>query len=244
LTTPQLPAPNIPDDAEDVTEQFNLSDALPPTRLFATAREVAGRPGRRAEISVHLSKLNDNDAKQGLVNKHVSITKQTDARIHEVVNWTPSGYDSVSDFIRHAIELLVDYYRETKQYPADQLAFAEESILQQHSLSDAVAHAKARQELIDSMRILDQQMEHALDNNDMNHIGKELHRYKVIIDNCDTEVQREAIRAILRSSIATRSCAQSFYKWTHNRYRMDIGHWDDEWPSLSEEWAEFYDESQ
>mgnify|MGYP001582944108 CR=1 FL=1 len=222
---------------------FDLSSAMPPMRTFASPQVVMGRPNRKAEDNVYLARLTESETK-GLISKSVAVTKLTDIQMHELVNSHSHGYEgSISDFIRHAIELLIMYYIETGQYPTDTIGFASDIMRQQHSLRLDMEREKLRLELITAIKVFDKGMELARRTNDMAYIADRLTKYKDLLDNCPSEAQRQQVRGVLLESVATRSAVQAFHKWTHNRYRIDVGEWQEEWQELSEQWSDWFSDA-
>lgn len=221
---------------------FDLSNVLPPARTFATPQGVAGRPSLHAEDTTYLGRLTEAEAKQ-LIKRNFAVTRLTDMLMHEIVNSQALGYDgSISDFVRHAVELLLDYYLSMNQFPADAAGFASDIMRRQHELRLDMERAKLRMELVDMMRVFDTEIDRARVTNDMIYIARRLEKYKDMIDNCESEVQRQQVREVLTESIATRNAVQAFHQWAHSRYRIDVGQWDDNWPDLATQWAEWYDD--
>lgn len=264
---PSTPAPDpgipagLPPGTIDVTDQFfgpsgnplgggggapppDMADALMlENRQLATPKGVNGRPGREAENMQFLKHLTEEEQKRGLVKRYVAITPLTDWQIHELTNSQRHGYNgSVSEFIRHAIEMLIMYYIETGQFPRGNEAFAADIMRQQHTLRQDMQRAQLRMELITAIKVFDKEMEVARRTNDMAYIADRLTKYKNMLDNCPSEAQRQQVRGVLLDSLATRAAVQAFHKWTHQRYRFDVGGWDEGWVDLSDQWAEWYND--
>lgn len=262
-SSPSAPPPGLPPGTIDVTDQFfgsggggggnplgtgggapppGLADAMMlENRTLATPRSVNGRAGREAENTQFLKHLTEEEQKRGLVKRHVAITPLTDWQIHEIVNSQSHGYNgSVSEFMRHAIEMLIMYYVETGQFPPANIGFATDIMRQQHSLRLDMEREKLRLELITAIKVFDKGMDMARRTNDMAYIAKKLRDYKDMLDNCPSEAQRQQVRGVLLDSLATRAAVQVFHKWTHERYRFNVGEWDDSWVDLSDQWADWY----
>ena len=219
----------------------NVPTGMPSKREFATPMLVNGRPGREAENTGFLAHLSRDEIKHGLVKRHVAITNETDWAVHEIVNSKEHGYEgSLANFIRHAIEQLLDYYKETGQFPPASSGFATDIMNRQRMLRLDMERERLRLELVTTIKVFDKGIEMARRTNDMVAIADRLTTYKELLDNCPSEAQRQQVRGVLLESVATRAAVLAFHRWTHTRYRLMVGEWKDEWVGMSEEWHDWY----
>ena len=194
-----------------------------------------------SEDTSYLGTLTEADAKQ-LVNRHFSVTRLTDMLTHEVANDRRFGYGSVSEVIRHAVEMLMLYYVDNSYLLEEHHGFATDILRQQHELRLDSERAKIRLEFADNVKILDKEMDAARQMGDWEFIGKRLEKYTTMLDNCESETQRRLLREILSASVATRSSALAFYRWINTEFRVPIDNWNDDWPALAERGNDWYND--
>ncbi len=222
--------------ADQDTPDGSPSMPTPPISSLIGSEAMKG-----AEDTSYLGTLTEADAKQ-LVNRHFSLSRLTDMIVHEVANDRRFGYSSVSEVIRHAVEMLMLYYMENKLFLAEHQGFATDVLRQQHELRLDAERAKIRLEFADNIKVLDKEMDAARQIGDWEFIGKRLGKYTAMLENCESETQRRLLREILSASIATRSGAIAFYRWTNSELRVPIEGWKDDWTDLSERWNQWYNE--
>ncbi len=194
-----------------------------------------------AEASSYLGSLTEADAKQ-LVNRHFSLSRLTDMIVHGVANDRRFGYGSVSEVYRHGVEMLMLYFVENELLLAEHKGFATDVLRQQHELRLDAERAKIRLEFADSIKVLDKEMDAARQIGDWEFIGKRLEKYASMLENCESETQRRLLREILSASVATRSGAIAFYRWTNSEFRTPVDNWNEEWVALADRWNQWYNE--
>ncbi len=214
-------------------------DETPPTPPISSL--VGPEAMKGSEDTSYLGTLTEADAKQ-LVNRHFSLTRLTDMLVHEVANDRRFGYGSVSEVIRHAIEMLMLYYVDNRFLLEEHHGFANDILRQQHELRLDSERAKIRLEFSDNVKILDKEMDAARQIGDWEFIGKRLEKYATMLENCESETQRRLLREILLASVATRSSAIAFYRWLNSEFRVPIDNWNDNWPALAERWNDWYND--
>ena len=242
MPTPNPPSP-LPRGATDVTDAMRGRLAtlpVPALRLFFTPESVMGRQGKTVEDTGYLGKLTEAEAKQ-LVNRHFTLTRHTDTLLQEIANDRKYGYDSYSEVVRHAVELLVDYCREHNTFGEHQ-GFANDVLRRQHEMRLDAERARIRLEFSENIRTFDKELTASVHTSDFAAIGRRLRAYLDMINSCDSESQKRQFKEAFADSIATRTAVLAFWRWTHSKDRVDIGEWDPEWPSLAEKWGDWYRE--
>ena len=209
---------------------------MPPISSLVGADSMKG-----AEDTSYLGTLTEADAKQ-LVNRHFSVTRLTDMIVHEVANDRRFGYSSVSEVIRHAVEMLMLYYVENRLLLEEHHGFANDILRQQHELRLDAERAKIRLEFADNVKVLDKEMDAARQIGDWEFIGRRLEKYATMLENCESETQRRLLREILSASVATRSSALAFYRWINTEFRVPIDNWNEQWPAFAERWNDWYND--
>ena len=194
-----------------------------------------------SEDTSYLGTLTEADAQQ-LVNRHFSVTRLTDMLVHMVANDRRFGYGSVSEVIRHAVEMLMLYYVDNRFLLEEHHGFANDILRQQHELRLDSERAKIRLEFADNVKILDKEMDAARQIGDWEFIGRRLGKYATMLENCESETQMRLLREILAASVATRSSAVAFYRWINAEFRVPIDNWNDEWPALAGRWNDWYND--
>jgi len=223
----------------DVTGDFPQGALpVPPISTFTSANDVM----RGAEDTSYLGRLTEAEAKQ-LVTRSVTLTRWTDMLIDLLAQDSRFGYESKAEVMRHAIEMLVDYYRDNKAFLAEHQGFASDVIRRQHDMRNDAERARIRTEFRENITRFDDEIDTSRQIGDYEHVAHRLSSYREMLRTCESETQRRLLREVLAGSIATRSAVIAFYKWTHETYRAPVDHWDAAWPELAEAWARFYEEN-
>lgn len=234
--------PPLPKGATDVTASLlgKIELPKPALRLFFTSEAVMGRPKKSVEQSGYLGKLTEAESKT-LTNRHFSLTRYTDTLLQEIANDRKYGYDSYSEVIRHAVELLVDYCIEHNTFGEHQ-GYASDAVRQQHEMRLDAERARIRLAFTENIRTFDKELVAAVHVADFAAIGSRLQKYLDMINSCESESQKRQFKEAFADSVATRSAVIAFWNWTHSPDKVDIGEWDPGWPLLAEKWADWYRE--
>lgn len=243
-TPPQgMPLPNPPltpnsSGVRDVTDELagRISTVISPGMMSTL---LGPDIMRGAEDNSYLGKLTEAEAKQ-VVSRHFSVTRLTDMLIHEVANDQRFGYESVSEVIRHAVELFLQYLQENKMFLAEHQGFANDILRRQHEMRLDAERAKIRLEFSDSIQVLDKEMDMARQIGDWEFIGKRLEKYTDMLENCESETQRRLLREVLAESVATKAAVIGFYRWVNSEYRVPVDNWSEGWPELASRWHTWY----
>jgi len=227
----------VADKGKDITDQYTSAGLNLPTPSISGMTGTAAVKG--AERTSYLGRLTEADAKS-LVNRHFTVTRLTDMLVHEIANDIRFGYESVSEVIRHAVELLIEYYTENQMILAEHQGFANDIIRQQHEARLDAERAKIRQEFTDNIKVFDSELDVSRRLSDWSAVRRRLMKYRDMLENCESETQKRMLREILAESIATRSAVVAFYKWISSDYRVPIDSWSDDWPELADQWLSWY----
>lgn len=230
----------LPKGAIDVTASLlgKISLPTPALRLFFTANAVMGRAGKTVEQSGYLGKLTEAEAKQ-LTNRHFSLTRHTDMLLQEIANDRKYGYDSYSEVVRHAVELLVDYCIDHNTF-GEHHGYASDAVRRQAIMREDAERARIRLEFSENIRTFDKELVADVHTSDFAAIGKRLRKYLDMVNACESESQKRQFKEAFADSVATRTAVIAFYKWANSKDRVDVGEWDPGWPQLAEQWGDWY----
>lgn len=234
------PKPVKPKAPGDVTDEFDMSDVpVPPIATFVSSDSAM----KGAEHAGYLGKISEAEARQ-YVTRSVLITGQTDIELNHLADDPRFGYESKAHVIRHAIEMLIKYFDENKAFLPEHQGIISDITRRQHELRSDAERAKIRNEFRDNIGTFDDEMDSSRNISDYEHIAHRLTEYREMLRGCTFETQRRLLREVLAGSVATRQAVQSFYKWTHEPYRVPTDNWKEEWVELSESWSRFFQEMQ
>lgn len=243
-----MPENDLPRGAEDLTDALrqHVADAgVPsmPLRVFATPKGVAGQPAKRAEDTTFLGRLTDREENEATVSRSVVLTAHDDRLLHEIANETQRfGYASKADIIRHAVELLLEYYAETKAF-GDNNGFATETLAMQYRIRRDAALTRMRAELTQDMKTFDQQMDVNRQVGDWEAVAHRLQEYSDMLDSCESETQARQLREFFAESMATRTAALALYRWASEPGRdLATPNWNPKWRDLASAWVDWYHE--
>lgn len=226
----------------DVTDQFAdvLADLpVPPINTFLSGDDVM----KEAEDRSYLGRLTENEAKQ-YVTRSVLVPYETDMLLGMLAEDDRFDYDSKAEVIRHAIQMLVTYYKDNKGFIEANRGLASDIVRKQNAIRYNAQRARARNQLRDDIMAFDDEMDRARSLNDFIHIAKQLTNYQDFLRESNTETQKQLFRDTLAGSMATQSAVAAFHKWTHDPYRIPTDVWEDEWVRLSEDWSKWYQDQQ
>lgn len=224
--------------AVDVTAQFDLSGLpVPGLKSFVSADDVM----KGAEDTSYLGMLTDAEAKK-LVRRSFTITKGTDMLLGEVANDRRFGYSSVSEVVRHFVELGLQYYKNHKAFLAKHDNFANDVLRQQAEMRLDAERARRRKELQENIALFEAELEKARMTGDFPYIAARFEYWDDMLSRAESETQSRLLREVLLSSLEHRASAAAFYQWTHARYRAPHIKWQQEWVKLSEDWMAMYEE--
>jgi Arc/MetJ-type ribon-helix-helix transcriptional regulator len=193
-----------------------------------------------AENTTYLGALTESEVRN-TVNRTVRLTRYTDAILQEMANDNRFGYQgSVSNIIRHAVEMLIKYFAEQKMMPGHIEGFVNDALRIQHEARLDADRARIRREFVENIAQHEAELDQARRIGDWEAIGRRLKRYTEMLDSCESEAQRKMLRSVLAESIPTRSAALAFAKWISDPHRVPTEEWDPDWPRLAEEWREWY----
>jgi hypothetical protein len=196
-----------------------------------------------AEVRTYLGNLTETDAK-ALVSRHFMVSRLTDMQMNLLVNDPRLGYDgTTASLVRHAVEMLLDYYVRTEAFGEHQ-GFASDITRQQHEARLDAERARLRAEFASNIRVFDKELDVARQLGDFAYIGKRLEKYLEMLESCQTETERRQVREILAESVATRSAALSFNRWCYDKDRVSVDEWRDFWYDLSDRWVQWYQDWQ
>ncbi len=212
---------------------------LPPINSFVSSKDAM----KGAEDTSYLGRLTPEEAKQ-LVTKSVTVTRWTDMMADYVANDSRFGYESKAEFFRHAIEMLLEYYRDNKAFLKEHDGFANDILRRQHQMRLDAERARIRTEFRDNVTRFDDEIDSARTIGDYEYIADRLQKYREMLLNCESETQKRLLREILAGSVATRSAVVAFYQWVHSQYRAPVDKFDEAWKELATTWADFYQQMQ
>jgi hypothetical protein len=207
--------------------------------MFVTPLEVM----RGAEQNTYLGHYSQSEAKE-LVNRHFSVTKGTDYLIHLLAHDIRFGYDGkVSAVVRHAVELLLQYYTENHSLLGAHGGFASEILRTQHEMRLAAHRAKMRKEFRENISVFDEEMMEAVKIGDFAYIAHRLTAYSAMLRGCESIAQKNALIETLARSVATRTAVSAFYDWVMSPAAVRPPEWNEvEWHKLAVTWQRFYED--
>lgn len=208
--------------------------------LVSATEAMAG-----AVNNTYLGNFTEGDAK-GNVSRSLQVTQWQDIMMNEIAQDSRFGYNgSKSQLMRHAIELLINYYQEKGMIAEERRGLFADLLRAGRMLREDAERARIRADFTDNIRTHDRTMDMARLTGDWQAIAHRLERYTDAVETCEDEAQRKILRGVFGESVATRTAVTAFNRWINDPGRASNEHvtgWKDSWPVLAEQWREFYNE--
>lgn len=202
-----------------------------------------------AENTTYLGENTEAESKD-LLNRHFTVTRQTDYLLHIVADDPRFGYKGkASAVVRHAVQLLMQYYVANAAMIDDKHGYASEVLRSQEDVRLAAYRVKVRKEFREQIGAFDEEMAEALRIGDYAYIFGQLSLYSAMLKGCASAAQKNVLSESFLRSIETRSAASAFYDFVATAIGQGLDHseipeWNrDEWQKIAVTWNGFFEDN-
>lgn len=224
----------------DVTAMYGREVVLPQRDIV----DMDPNAMRDAENTTYLGENTDAESKE-LVNRHFTVTRGTDYRLHLIADDPRFGYrGKASGVVRHAVELLLAYYEANAPMLDQERGFANEVRRTQEELRLAAHRARVRKEFRESIAAFDEEMAEAIKIGDYAYIANQLSKYSAMLKGCSSAAQKNVLAETIARSMEAKTAVSKFYDFVMSPNAVRPPEWDAEkWQTLATTWNTFFEET-